>query len=97
MEPFIPAARSFHKIRIAAVRPKKKKNNKRERKKTGRKTGKGRKMDSRRIVRGIFEIYHSAGSVNFAESIKRPDELIKNFPRTNLLWDRNPLNWRSFI
>lgn len=76
---------------------KKKKKNKRERKKTGRKTGKGRKMDSRRIVRGIFEIYHSAGSVNFAESIKRPDELIKNFPRTNLLWDRNPLNWRSFI
>lgn len=97
MEPFIPAARSFHKIRTAAIRPKKKKEKKGEGKRQEEKQKKGEKIDSRRIVRGIFEIYHSAGSVNFAESIKRPDELIKNFPRTNLLWDRNPLNWRSFI
>lgn len=93
MEPFIPAAGSFHEIRIAAIRPKRERNGKRQEEKQE----KGEKMDSRRIVRGIFEIYHSAGSVNFAESIKRPDELIKNFPGTNLLWDHNPLNWRSFI
>lgn len=70
---------------------------KKKRKGQEEKQEKVERMESRRIVRGIFEIYHSAGSVNFAESIKRPDELIKNFPGTNLLWDHNPLNWRSFI